>query len=138
MKSLASEGGSPRCGGCFQRFLSNLLNQTIEEDLYPCSPTQEGVDRWRTRNQCSNESTVLYENGKAYCEAWSCSMESTVAFCIVEDMGHQWPNGPNPEFCNQPNSRRCRLWMNEVGSISNEISSDQIWSFFADHILPIP
>ena len=65
----------------------------------------------------------------------SVARDGEVALCSVEGMGHTWPSGRRPAFCDNPGSRACRLWLQHVGALTEDIGNEQIWAFFSRHRL---
>ena len=83
-------------------------------NIYPS--VQSEVDFWRSEDGCAN-GTVVFQNGSASCESYSCAQGTEVEFCAVTGMGHVWPSGSTQLG-------------NTVGPVSYDISFDQIWEFF--------
>jgi len=128
--------GGAMCGGCFQRFLNAWLGTNIPVPSWPCTGAVAYMEQWRTRYGCAAPSTITYQNGNATCETWMCDGAVELTFCPVEGMGHSWPGGAPPPFCDRPGSAQCVAWLNEVGTSSDDIGNAQIWAFFQRHALP--
>lgn len=80
------------------------------------------VDAWKKINNCSDKQISGYENGNAKCTVFNdCSTGAEVELCMVEGMGHIYPSGSQ------------YLPSSLVGSVSYDISFDQIWEFFKKH-----
>ena len=90
---------------------------------YVRMPPHETVARWKSINGCS-ESGQTERNGAVTCTTYPCKGGTEVKFCAVEGMGHTWPSGSQYFF------------KRVVGAVSKDISTDDIWKFFAKHTLP--
>jgi polyhydroxybutyrate depolymerase len=74
---------------------------------------QATVMEWAARNECSNETEVVYQQGSVTCTAYKdCNENATVELCVIEGMGHDWPS---PLQIDAPRV---------------------IWEFFAAHPMP--
>ena len=59
---------------------------------------QQSVDGWVSRDGCTGEPAVTYDNGAATCVTVSdCDGEVSVTLCSIEGAGHCWPGQPCPE-----------------------------------------
>ncbi|MFH1210847.1 MAG: PHB depolymerase family esterase [archaeon] len=80
------------------------------------------VDAWKEINRCTDKKILGYENGDAKCTVFNeCSDGVEVELCMVDGMGHTYPSGSQ------------YLSSSLVGSVSYDISFDQIWEFFEKH-----
>jgi len=83
---------------------------------------EQVINKWRKINGCSDESVNGYENENAKCIIYNkCDGGAEVEFCKVEGMGHTWPSGS--QYLPERN----------IGPVSYDISTDQIWEFFEKH-----
>ena len=77
------------------------------------------VDVWKKINKCSNSQIAGYQNDRVKCVIYNdCAAGAEVELCMVEGMGHTYPSGSQ------------YLSEKVVGSVSYDISFDQIWDFF--------
>jgi polyhydroxybutyrate depolymerase len=83
--------------------------------------TTEG---WLTRNGCTGEPAVSYQNGDATCETVDrCEGGSSVTLCTIEGAGHCWPGYP------------CRL--QGLGEPTFDIDANEaMWGLFSTVKLP--
>lgn len=80
------------------------------------------IDAWKKINKCSDNQSVGYQKGNTRCMInEKCLGNSEVELCIIDGMGHTYPSG----------SQYFPVAM--VGSVSYDISFDQIWDFFQKH-----
>ncbi len=85
---------------------------------------QEIVDFWREKNNCSADSSIVYQNGSATCRDYKDDQGNPmVEFCSIIGGGHTWPSGDQYA----PASK--------VGPVSYDMSTDQIWDFFQRYSL---
>jgi polyhydroxybutyrate depolymerase len=83
---------------------------------------REVVATWLELNRCvARDPALVYSKGAANCVAFLPCGRADVEFCQVEGMGHTWPSGDQ------------YLPASAVGPVSFDISTDQIWDFFARH-----
>ncbi len=80
---------------------------------------EEMVDAWSEINDCS-DTPVVTEVGTLTTSDYDCA-RGELRFIGVEEMGHTWPDGAQ------------YLPAGVVGPVSTDISTGDIWSFFADH-----
>ncbi len=132
----ANYNGGPTCGGCFQRFLNAAFGTMLEVPTSTCASVDSFIETWRARNSCEDTAEVSYQQGAVTCQTWSCAQNTEITFCPVKGMGHTWPGGARPAFCDRPNSAVCAAWLNEVGAQNDDIGVEQIWAFFERHTLP--
>ncbi len=91
-----------------------------EKELFQSA--QEMVNRWLSIDNCSSESSLLYQKGNAMCISYNkCAGNSEVEFCTIEGGGHTWPSGSQ------------YLSVDRIGPVSYDISFEQIWKFFKKH-----
>jgi len=70
---------------------------------------------WAARNGCSDETEVVYQQGKVTCTAYkNCDKNASVELCIVQGIGHDWP-GP---------------------LLTGFDATRALWEFFAAHPMP--
>ena len=81
------------------------------------------VDYWKQINTCSNNSTSAYQNGAATCSLYPSDNGADVEFCSVQNMGHAWPSGAQ------------YFPVKKIGSVSYDISFDQMWDFLKKYSL---
>ncbi len=88
---------------------------------------EDSVSGWMSRNGCTGEPEVTYENGAATCETVdACAGDASVTLCRIEGAGHCWPGQPCPE---------------RLGSIVGEPTFDidaneAMWELFSRSALP--
>jgi polyhydroxybutyrate depolymerase len=83
---------------------------------------KEMVDTWKNINKCSDNSIIAYQKGNVTCLSYNkCEGNSEVELCTVEGGGHTWPSGSQ------------YLPVDSIGSVSYDMSFDQIWDFFKKH-----
>lgn len=137
----APYNGGPR-GDCFAKYFHALLPFLPEKKVtdpidYPSVP--DSVKKWAHLNgiEASTPAKEFFHHGKATCTTQKgASPDQEVAFCKIEDGGHSWPGGGEGRVCRDPSSRKCRLWREIVGPISNDlVANEVIWSFFEKHSL---
>jgi len=82
------------------------------------------VDTWRTKDQCTANSTTVYQNGAVTCVSYNqCAGASEVEFCTVEGGGHTWPSGMQ------------YAPVSKIGPVNDDMSFDQMWDFLKRHSL---
>jgi polyhydroxybutyrate depolymerase len=81
------------------------------------------VNSWSAIDGCTwHNPQIVYQNGDATCVSTkNCDGSGEMEFCKVIGMGHTWPSGGQ------------YLPASDVGSVSYDISTDQIWNFFNQH-----
>ena len=82
------------------------------------------VARWREMNQCAAESVARTERGPVKCVVHNrCAQGAEVALCMIEGMGHTWPDGLQ------------YLPASMVGPVSHDFSFTHLWEFLSRHSL---
>lgn len=81
------------------------------------------IGDWVSRNSCSSQSTVFFQQAEVLCEEWTgCQDNATVQLCTITGGGHQWPGG---------------FTIPGLGYNTNIIAATQMsWDFFEAHPLP--
>ncbi len=60
----------------------------------PFTSVPQTILDWRTRNGCSENTTVSFEQGDGRCESFeACPAGADVVLCSIEGGGHSWPGG---------------------------------------------
>lgn len=134
-------GGGPG-GDCFNKFLHNMIPivpMRAETSTIVFPKVVDAVQTWAIKNgiPTSAKSTEFYRKGKTECSTKKGkTANEEVALCNVADGGHSWPGGHQGNACAKPNSRTCRLWLEVVGPMSEELDANEvIWTFFSRHSL---
>lgn len=83
----------------------------------------ETINRWSKRDQCDAQAVKTVDKVGAYCEARSCSGQSTVALCVTDTGGHSWPGADVTRSGKEGPSQALE-------------ANDVIWDFFKDRRLP--
>ncbi len=82
------------------------------------------VNFWTKKDRCLDEPKIIYQKGNAKCVIYSqCETGIEIEFCTIDGGGHTWPGG------NQ------YLPEEKIGSVSNDMSFDQMWEFLEKHTL---
>jgi len=85
----------------------------------------EVVETWRKLDGCGETAVPGFRRGKASCTRYpDCRQGAEVAFCRVDGMGHAWPGGAQ------------YFPAGLIGPVSEDISMNEIWTFFREHPLP--
>lgn len=89
------------------------------------------AEAWAAANQCSPESTLVYQQGDVTCASYNeCAQGATTEFCTVDEGGHTWP-GAIDLFELDPVQY---YW---AGKTTQDIDgSAEIWRFFSEHPRP--
>lgn len=125
------EGGA--CGGCMAKYLTSVGIPTPAE-TWACESAPDYVDEWRAQNGCLPQKSVVYQKGKATCEAYAgCAKD--VAFCTITGMGHMWPGkeAATIEACKTaPDGLLCQKWKAVIGeSNTTDLDANELaWKFF--------
>jgi len=93
------------------------------DTLVPYDAVPDTFAGWSTRDQCTDDATVMFEKGDVTCQAHhQCAGGAETILCTVDQGGHTWPGGfPIPG----------------VGKTTNNIiATDAMWDFFQKHPLP--
>ncbi len=124
------------CGGCFAQALEELgVGEADAEDTFSdCvgAASQAGV--WRELNGCGAAGTRSFERGGAACDTFAEGCEGAeVVLCTITGGGHTVPGS---EFGCTPAQDFCQTFMDTVGTISDDMSLRDVWTFFAAHRRP--
>jgi len=96
----------------------------LGSEKYEMQSAKDMVNIWKNINKCSDDSTIVYQNGDATCISYNkCGGGSGVKLCTIEGGGHTWPSGS--QYLPEKN----------IGPVSYETSFNQIWKFFKKHSL---
>jgi polyhydroxybutyrate depolymerase len=81
---------------------------------------EDSTAGWLTRNGCTRESSVSYQNGKATCETFDqCDGDASVTLCTIEGAGHCWPGQPCP-------------MLGDLGESTTDIDANEaLWELFS-------
>ena len=106
------------------------MNGTLDI-LVDYSQAASDAEAWAAANQCSPESTVVYQQGDVSCVSYNeCAQTATTKFCTVDEGGHTWP-GAIDIFELDPVQY---FW---AGKTTQDIDgSAEIWKFFSEHPRP--
>lgn len=123
------------CGGCFAEYLNSIgIPADPTKSYWKCSSVPDYIDKWRVTNDCYGEGEVIYQNGNAQCISYQCKNNTEVVLCTIEGMGHVWPGGDYGKACSFPNRLKCRTLKKILGSLSGDLSAnDMMWDFFKKH-----
>lgn len=127
------------CGGGYDDFLAKVLSRGKPKSrtTWPCASVPDYMKTWKNKNGCANQETVTYEKGNATCVTSNqCNGNAAVTLCSIENGGHTWPGGTYGTPCKRMLSKTCRSYKEVVGTISRDISANEVmWEFFKEHPL---
>lgn len=91
LASVAPVAGADATTACTPtRPLPIQLHHGTLDTVVPYLAGSQARDAWRTRNGCSEESEVFFDEGGTTCERWRC--DAVVEQCR-STVGHVWPGG---------------------------------------------
>eukprot|EP00002_Diphylleia_rotans_P002849 TRINITY_DN11852_c0_g1_i1.p1 TRINITY_DN11852_c0_g1~~TRINITY_DN11852_c0_g1_i1.p1 ORF type:complete len:306 (+),score=44.26 TRINITY_DN11852_c0_g1_i1:52-969(+) len=62
------------------------------DEVVPYSHGVDGIQRWKTMNQCVGSPVVTFQNGTATCETYnSCAEGVETSLCTIDGGIHSWP-----------------------------------------------
>ena len=82
---------------------------------------KEVLEAWIRINGCSPETMTSQKRGGVTFNSYKGTDNVEVLYTVVEKMGHAWPSGMQYAFKSM------------IGSVSHELSMDDIWAFFQKH-----
>jgi polyhydroxybutyrate depolymerase len=106
------------------------MNGTLDV-LVEYSQAASDAEAWAAANQCSPESTVVYQQGDVTCVSYNeCAQGATTEFCTVDGGGHNWPGAIDLRELDPEQF----FW---AGKTTQDIDgSAEIWRFFSEHPRP--
>ncbi len=126
------------CGGCFQEFINRAFKTNLPLVTRRCSPVEDYVTEWKTRNHCRGKEKVT-SLGDLSCTAHEgCEKEADVTLCRIKNSGHSWPGGAPVDICaKKPPGYLCQQWKKTMGRINPSVNANVLlWDFFQRHPLP--
>ncbi len=87
----------------------------------------ETIEAWASRNGCTDEPRVTYQEGDVTCETSDeCDDDASVTLCTAEEAGHCWFGYPCPPD----------IPIDLGGSTTNINANDAMWTLFSRTSLP--
>jgi polyhydroxybutyrate depolymerase len=129
------DGGT--CGGCAEEMWKEF-GVTVNANEWSCVAVPEYVRQWKTMNQCSDDTTIIFKNGDATCVGYNgCANGADVVLCTLDTMGHNWAGRDTfgIKACDKdPDGKMCTTWKKHVGPLSQDLDANEtIWKFFKEH-----